>query len=149
MEVETPMPQSTGRARYYLCQAGSTMGGSTPCPQSPHLQTTAHDVGATYFQMCDAPGRDLRPNRSRSLPLDLEAPSSTRFIYEVVENSPAACSRRHILSPGPFRMTYQEAMERYGTDRPICASPWPSRMSPTYLRAPDIPCSGGDQAGGW
>jgi len=76
-----------------------------------------------YFQIARCfRDEDLRPNRQPEFTqLDLEASFiDEEFIYEIVEELTARIFALGGISlPRPFpRMTYDDAMERYGSDRP-------------------------------
>jgi len=76
-----------------------------------------------YFQIARCfRDEDLRPNRQPEFTqLDLEASFiDEEFIYEIIEELTARMFAHGGISlPRPFpRMTYDNAMERYGSDRP-------------------------------
>jgi aspartyl-tRNA synthetase len=127
IEVETPvLTKSTPEgARDYLVPSRVHQGRFYALPQSPQLfkQLIMMAGMDRYFQVVRCfRDEDLRPNRQPEFTqLDMEASFiDEEFIYEVVEDLTARIfSIGSIQLPRPFpRMTYQEAMERYGSDRP-------------------------------
>jgi aspartyl-tRNA synthetase len=137
-EVETPfLTKSTPEgARDYLVPSRIHRGKFYSLPQSPQLfkQLLMMSGMDRYFQIVRCfRDEDLRPNRQPEFTqLDLEASFiDEEFIYELVEEL-AGQDVRHwgdSSLPRPFpRMTYDDAMEKYGSDRPdLSASPRPSR----------------------
>jgi aspartyl-tRNA synthetase len=127
VEVETPfLTRSTPEgARDYLVPSRTFKGKFYSLPQSPQLFKQLLMVGGIdrYFQLARCfRDEDLRPNRQPEFTqLDMEAAFIDEdFIYEVIEELTVRMFRLGGIDlPRRFpRLTYEEAMDRYGTDRP-------------------------------
>jgi len=127
IEVETPMlTKSTPEgARDYLVPSRHFPGQFYALPQSPQLFKQLLMVAGfeRYFQVVRCfRDEDLRPNRQPEFTqLDLEASFiDEEFICELTEELVSRMFQvESITLPRPFpRMTYQQAMDGYGTDRP-------------------------------
>jgi aspartyl-tRNA synthetase len=127
VEVETPiLTKSTPEgARDYLVPSRVHHGRFYALPQSPQLFKQILMMGGMdrYFQIARCfRDEDLRPNRQPEFTqLDMEASFiDESFYYEIIEELAVRLFELgDIRLPRPFpRMTYEEAMNRYGTDRP-------------------------------
>ena len=141
VEVETPfLTRSTPEgARDYLVPSRVHRGKFYALPQSPQLFKQLLMIGGMdrYYQIVRCfRDEDLRPNRQPEFTqLDLEASFIDEgFIYEVVEELLVSMfSVGDISLPRPFpRLTYEQAMELYGTDRPD------TRFGMTFREVTDI-----------
>jgi len=127
IELETPfLTRSTPEgARDYLVPSRVYKGNYYALPQSPQLFKQIFMISGMdrYFQIVRCfRDEDLRPNRQPEFTqLDLEASFiDEEFIYEIVEQLVVkmfALGNIKLTVPFP-RMTYFEAMDQYGSDKP-------------------------------
>jgi aspartyl-tRNA synthetase len=128
VDIETPImakPTPEG-ARDFLVPTRLQKGRFFALPQSPQIYKQLLVIGGfeRYYQIARCfRDEDVRADRVQELTqLDVEMAFPDReFIFELIERTFSAVWRETIGDelPTPFpRMTYAEAMLRYGSDRP-------------------------------
>lgn len=127
LELETPtLTKSTPEgARDYLVPSRVHPGKFYALPQSPQLfkQLLMMSGMDRYFQIVKCyRDEDLRPNRQPEFTqMDLEASFiDESFIYELMEELMVKlfASQGHTLKAPFLRLTYDDAMNKYGSDKP-------------------------------